>query len=296
MIELYSEDLRQNNVNSARAKLRYNAESYISATLTLLLCLPMSKVALPGLTRGSSTSQDTKANMSLPANKNPFISVGDWTPELLSQIEVKVGDPVETTSDFTRKRNPTFRYWKASVEFKYKEFKSRIIKMNGVDVPYVKATNYGQDFIYARLQKSVGNAIVAAGLPKDLKITTADKRVSSGAEEMWMTINGTAGRIGLVDASGNFDSKDVVAVFNKTQNGIKVNLDVVFNIRLQLVERDRTARDVFTISADCSRASIKAGNVEVEPPAVDGTVPQQQASRNDIASQELIDMFDNLLV
>lgn len=271
-------------------------ENCVSATLTLLLCLPMSKVALPGLTRGSSTSQDTKANMSLPTDKNPFISVGNWTPQLLSQIEVKIGDPVETTSDFTRKRNPTARYWKASVEFRHKEFKSRIIKMNGVDVPYVKATNYGQDFIYARLQKCVGDAIVAAGLPKDLKVTTADKRVSSGAEEMWMTINGTAGRIGLVDASGNFDSKDVVAVFNKTQNGIKVNLDVVFNIRLQLVERDRTARDIFAISADCSRASIKAGNVEVEPPAVDGTVPQQQASRNDIASQELIDMFDNLLV
>lgn len=259
----------------------------------------MSKVPLPGLTKSSKAILND-LNMSqtkFSSNKNPFTTNAKWTPDLLKQISIVIDDPVETTSNFTRQRNPTNRYWKAQVHFEFDKFKQRIIKMADCDVPYIKATNYGSQFIVARLQKAVSDAIVAEALKKNIIITIQDKRAASDDNNWWTTINNIDGRIGTVDNAGQFEPKDLGAIFNKTQEGVKINFDVVLTIKLTTTDkRDKTSRDAFSLVADCSRGALIAVKQDIEAPQVETNIPQQPASKGDIAPQELTELIDQLLI
>lgn len=247
------------------------------------------KVPLPGLTSNYTES------MSLPAGKNPFHSTGKWNPANLKDIIVEIDEIKETTSDFTRKKNPKNRYWKASIKFKFGGYESRIIKMADCDIPFVKATNYGTDYIVARLQKAVGDKIVEEALKHNIIVNLQDKRAASNEHNWWMTINNTNGHIGIVDGSANFEPQDLGNIFAKTESGVKLNLDLVFSIRLTKTDNgDRTTKDVFNLVADCSRGSIKAIKQDIEAPAVEASIPQQPASKQDVAGQELLDAIAEL--
>ncbi|KAF5530701.1 hypothetical protein FNAPI_13495 [Fusarium napiforme] len=235
--------------------------------------------------------------MSLPTNKNPFTSVGKWTQALVDQLDIEIDDIKETTSDFTRKKYPKNRYWKAQIKFKHGQYGIKIVKMNDCDVPYIKSATYGTKYILARLQKVVGDTIAAKALEKDIIVSLQDKRAVSDENNWWVTINNTNGRIGIIDSHGNFDPKDAGAVFAKTEQGMKLNIDLVFSIKLTITDgRDRTTKDAFTLVADCSRGAIQAIRQDIEPPAVEATIPQQAASKSDIASQELCDALDSLML
>ena len=78
------------------------------------------------MARTSDTS-----SQALPKGKNPFGTVSNWTPELLSQIEVVVAEPIETTNDFTKSKKAGARYWSTEVLFKYETYESKVIKMAG---------------------------------------------------------------------------------------------------------------------------------------------------------------------
>ncbi|KAI1906219.1 hypothetical protein LOZ61_006777 [Ophidiomyces ophidiicola] len=256
----------------------------------------MSRVALPGLTATSNSS-----NMSTLAervkDKNPFNSIADWTDDYLKDIEINISDIRETTSDFTRKRNPGHRYWKGMVTFKYKGHTSRILKMAQCPVPYVKITNYGKDFVYASLQKSVCDAIVKSAMTKDIVVTGQDPKVSGSDNEWWATINNLDGRVGVVDSAGNFEAKDLKMIFDKSELGARINFDLIFSIRLTLENgADRKPHDVFRIIPDCSRGAIKAAKQEIEPPNIESQIPQQRAAKIDVADQELMDSLNALLI
>ena len=169
--------------------------------------------------------------------------------------------------------------------------------MAGCEVPFVKSTNYGTDYFYAHLQKPIADAIIAAGMKKDIIVTKSDPKMTAPDSEWWATINGTSGRIGIVDGSGNFHTKDFDQLLKKTEKGVLVNLDLVLTIRLTTSDgADKKPQSAFRIVPDCSRASIKTVNQEVEPPPIDSQVPQQAAARGDIVSQEVLDLLDGLLL
>lgn len=253
----------------------------------------MSKVPLPGL----SNEKQSKMSDPLPKGKNPFNNRGDWTPEQLKQLNITVADLRETTSDFTRKRNPGHRYWKGQIIFKFDGFESRILKMNNCAVPYNKNATYGKDFIYANLQKPVADAIVAACAREEIIATHHDNKLSGTDQDWWATINGTDGRLGTVDQSGDFDPKDMKTVFDRSENGALFNFDLVFSIRLTIEGgRERRPNDSFRIVTDCSRGAVKAINQSIPPPFVESQIPQQKATRTDVASQELLDAIGALSV
>lgn len=263
------------------------------------------RIPLPGLTSEKQPKTNIKAMPSendsktsaLPRNRNPFTTVAEWTPEKLSEIEILIHDLNETTSDFTRKRNPKNRYWKGKVSFKFGEYESNILKMSNCEVPYLKATNYGTDYFIARLQKPVADAIVSAAMKKDILATHVDPRVGASPNEWWMTINGISGRTGVVDSNGNFTPRDLHSILTKTESGVRVNLDLVFSLRLTIEGgQDRKNTNAFRIVPDCSRAAIKAVRQDITPPAVESQIPSQPAAKADVASQELIDALDALLL
>ncbi|KAJ5286584.1 hypothetical protein N7508_011238 [Penicillium antarcticum] len=231
----------------------------------------------------------------LPTGKNPFANRGEWTSDVLKQIDIAVTDFRETTSDFTRKRNPGHRYWRGNVTFKFEGFESRILKMAMCPVPFHKNTTYGKDFIYANLQKPVADAIIKACLKEGIVATHLDKKISGTDRDWWATINNTDGSIGTVDESGDFDVKDLQHIFDATSKGARINLDLVFSVRLTLTDgKERKDNDTFRIIADCSRGAIKAINQDIEPPNVETQIPQQRASKQDIVGQDLLDAINNL--
>lgn len=255
----------------------------------------MSRVALPGL-----ATAENNINMSLTdrvKDKNPFAIVTEWTERYLQDIEIVISDLKETTSDFTRKRNPHHRYWKSNVSFKYKGKESRILKMAQCPVPYFKATSYGKDYVYASLQKPVCDAIIKAAMSKDIVVTGHDPKISGSDNEWWATINNLDGRVGTVDSNGNFEAKDLKMAFDKSELGARINFDLVFSIRLTLENgAERKPHDVFRIVPDCSRGAIKAIKQEIEPPNVETQIPQQGATKADVADQELMDSLNALLL
>jgi len=161
----------------------------------------------------------------------------------------------------------------------------------------MKASNYGADYVYACLQKCVGDAIVAAGMEKDILISLEDAKAASNDTQWWMTINGLGGRVGIVDANGQFESRDLQMILNKTEQGVQINFDLVFSLRLTLENgEDRKNQHAFRIVPDCSRGAIKALRQDIEPPSIDSQIPQQKAVKGDVASQELIDAIDALII
>ncbi|KAL4766738.1 hypothetical protein BDW60DRAFT_201843 [Aspergillus nidulans var. acristatus] len=256
----------------------------------------MSKVALPGLT---ATNNNLNMDLTLSErikDKNPFASVSKWTEKFLDEVTIDISDIKETTSDFTRKRNAGHRYWKGSITFKYKNHSSKILKMSQCAVPFTKASNYGADYVYARLQKPVCDAIIKSAMSKGIVVTGIDPKVSGSDNEWWVTINNIAGRIGTVDAAGNFEAKDFRTALEKSELGALVNFDLTFAIRLTLENNaDRKPHDVFRIVPDCSRGAIKFINQEIEPPSIETQIPQQKATKEDVADQELIDSLNALL-
>lgn len=252
------------------------------------------RVPLPGLTSAMSSQAAAPASA---RSKNLLSTVGEWTPELLSKIEVAVSDIEETTSEFTRRRNPKNRYWRGKIWFKQDGHSSRIIRMYNREVPYVKATNYGSSYVYANLQRCVATHIADACGKKDISVDTNDPKLFGAPEQWWCTINNLDKNIGIVDKDGNFMPKDAATILQKSELGMRVNFDLIFSIRLTVTEgRDRSAADKFRIVPDCSRASIKAINQEIEPPSVETQVPVQKATKADVASQELIDAIEALTV
>lgn len=248
-------------------------------------------VPLPGLVSEQQLYNYTsKMGEKLPTGKNPFTQRGEWPKEILDQIEISVINLRETTSDFTRKRNPGKRYWRGDVNFKFEQFESRILKMANCPVPYHKNPTYGKDFIYANLQKSVGEAIVAACTKEGITATHFDKKISGTDKDWWATINNTDGSIGTVDSNGDFEPKDVQMIFDVTELGARINLDLVFSVRLTLDDgADRKPTDTFRVVTDCSRGGIKAIKQEVPPPQIETQIPQQRAARIDVADQGLLD-------
>jgi hypothetical protein len=68
-----------------------------------------------------------------------------------------------------------------------------------------------------------------------------------------MTINNTKDRIGTIDSQGGFEPKSFSTILQRTELGARINFDVVFNIKLALTDmKDRTSKDIFSLSPDCS--------------------------------------------
>ncbi|KAG5932936.1 hypothetical protein E4U59_007151 [Claviceps monticola] len=184
-------------------------------------------------------------------------------------ISIRLDSDKETTSEFTRKNNPKNRYWKAGVRFV-------------------------EDYAVARLQRGVGEKIVGAAAKQGGIVDMTDKRAVSDEDSWWLTVNNINGRSGCFDKDAVFSQVDLGKIFTKTQQGLKVNLDLVFSIRLTKSEADRTDDDVFNLVADCSRCAIKAMNVDVQAPLLETAILQQRAYRMNIAPTELIDQLNAL--
>ena len=108
----------------------------------------------------------TAASPGAARPRNLIANVGEWNQELISQLEVVITDIEETTSDFTRKRNPKNRYWKAKVNFKQGNHQSRLLRMLGVTEIHgdvLGSARSGYSFTHAALKVGVHVAVAVVG-------------------------------------------------------------------------------------------------------------------------------------
>jgi hypothetical protein len=230
---------------------------------------------------------------------NFFINNGNWSKsDVLNKVSVVIGEISETTSDFTRNKNPNKRYWKASVSFKHEQHTSPIIKFNKAGVPYYKSTNYGTSYVYAMLQPQIAHKIVDAGLAeKGIKIDASDPKISGTSDQWYLTINKVDNNIGVISSNGTFTSKNFAAILQKTEQGAYINFDIYFSLKCTVDgTRDRNAHDTWRIAADCSRGAIIAIREDIPLPIMNVAVPQQKASKEDIAPKELVDELEQLQI
>ncbi|KAL9122216.1 MAG: hypothetical protein Q9187_001233 [Circinaria calcarea] len=273
--------------------LKEEVQSGRNANAVACITVMTEGVALPGLTKNMASTSLPKA-LNTP---NPFESITNWTPELLQHVRIKITTPNETTSEFTRKNNPNNRYWKALVSFSIKDRESRVIKSARALIPYVDNANYGVDFCYATLNRSIGEAIRDAAAKQDINVTLDDARVASNSEQWWMSVNGIKGRVGVIDKDGSFDPKDLAQILKTSERGVMVNMDTAFSLSLSKGEtKARNPQDVFHLKVDCSRAAIKAINQDVDAPATATAIPVQRAAKEDIASEDLMAQLSSLSI
>ncbi|KAF2857432.1 hypothetical protein K470DRAFT_172235 [Piedraia hortae CBS 480.64] len=170
------------------------------------------KVGLPGLSRNMT---DAKPKV----QRNPFETVNNWTKETFGKVEVVIGTISETTSEFTKKKNPTNRYWRAPVSFKLNNFESMVLKQANVAVPYNRGQNYGVDYMYVGMPKFIGTHIENAAVQVD------DDRLNSTDTEWWKTLNNCTDSCGIITRDDNFEPRDLSNAFRATKKGIIVNVD-----------------------------------------------------------------------
>lgn len=267
------------------------------ATDTMTANADSSKVPLPGLARTDKMSKDTAK---IPAGKNPFHTISNWTPELLQQVEIVVDDAVETTNDFTRSKQKAARYWSADVKFRYNdgktEYESGVIKMTNNDIPYIKNESYGGGYFYATCNVNIGNAIRDAAAKKNVQVSTDDEKTMSSSEQWWKTINKAEGRVGILQKDGTFVPKDLHGILVKTESGIRASIDVTVKVKFnsKAGKNFNPNKDVFRIVFDCSRCTIKSLRNPVDPPPLESSVEQAPSSRTDIANDDLINELESL--
>jgi hypothetical protein len=266
------------------------------------LTMTSNKVALPGLTNSkSSTMSEDQVRAQFPKNKNPFHVITNWTPEMLSLVDIDVPEPIETTNDFTRSKQRAARYWSTEVTFNYtdpetnKEYKSGVIKMSDNDIPRIDNQSYGGDYFYATCNKAIGDAIVKAAAKKNIAATTDDEKTVSNENQWWKTINKAKGRMGVLDGSGNFNPKDLHGIMLKTEAGVKGAIDI--SVKLKFNTKDGSNKkpsSQFRLVFDLSRGFIRKLRNDVAPPPLETSVETAPVSKKDIASDELLQELDAL--
>lgn len=244
------------------------------------------------------SAKGTAANKVAEAKKF-FGTNGSWTEDNFKNVKIIVADPKESTNAFTKQTKPNARYWKSGIEFEYKDYKSKVIKMVNVRVPYMGKQNYGSNYIVGELQRIVGEHIVAAALKKDIIVTMDSKDIKYDNDKWWSTVNGVKhDNVGFLTTQGVLEQVELPVLFERSDNkGLIMNLDVYFNIKFSTEDGgDRTSKSKFTISTEISRGYIMDFGVDIEPPATESSIPVQPATKIDVASQELMDKFNKLNV
>lgn len=241
-----------------------------------------------------------KDSNKIPPGKNPFHTINNWTPELLSLIEIVVDTPIETTNDFTRSKQKAGRYWSTEVKFKYNdgknEYESGVIKMTNNSVPYIKNESYGGGYFYATCNKAIGDAIRDAAAKSNIQVATDDEKAISNTEQWWKTINKADGKVGILQDDGTFVPRDLHEILLKTESGVSMSIDVIVKLKFgsKTGKNYNPSKDKLRIILDCSRGIIKGLRNGIEPPPIEASVEQTPVSRTDIATESLLAELESL--
>lgn len=246
----------------------------------------------------SMATPDAKKKRGGPAlhpDKNPFPTMGDWTPGTLSAIEIcfpTLTGKNETTNELTRSTRPEARYWKAPIVFRYGSFTSETMRFNNVHIPHHTGKGYGSSYIYLCLPGFVGEAFAEAG-KRRAPTKVGENSLVPDTERWWKIANNVENAFGIINhTTKKFHAKSLETIFDATNSGISCSVILSFKCKAATTEKEAlrptTAR---TISVEIVRGFINETDINVQMPTrVSREKPKSDpiASSSDVATDALM--------
>lgn len=214
-------------------------------------------------------SPSTRAGGLTPA-KNPFTSMGKWTPQAFQEIDIQfpiLGAKNESTNDLTRDSKPEARYWKAPLKFSYATYTSETIRIDNVHVPYHNGRNYGDGFIYVCLPEFMATRMAEVGKARRPTVT-GENSLQADPNRWWKIANNVTDKIGTISpVDKKFHAKSLSATFEGSGKGVTLSIVARFIIKASTEEKSSlkpttTQRIVLEIE----RGYVGALDVDVQPP------------------------------
>lgn len=241
-----------------------------------------------------SSTSSRPVGPKFPAKANPFDIVGNWE-DFLDKLSVEIPPLQETTSKFTRASNANARYWKSQVKFSSNGHESGSLKMNGCLIPFIEGAKYGGSYYYAILKRAVGEKIVAAAKAVDIPCLLVDpNKFHDDGRNWWSSVSADEKSTGILDADGNFETRDFARILAVSKEGAMLNADLTFYIRTSTdANQDRGPKNVYTISVAANRSYIADIGIDVEAPPL-ASKKGNKASRQDVATDALMSKLNKL--
>lgn len=241
----------------------------------------------------SMESKSTSASLS-PA-KNPFTTMGMWTPNTFKEITLDfpiLNNKCESTNDLTRNTRPEARYWKGPVKFSYASYTSDTVRIANVHIPYHTGRGYGENFVYVCLPGFMADKFAVEGKTRRPTVTN-EPSLMPDSNRWWKIANNITDKVGVLSKEdGLFRAKSLSTIFEGTNKGVTVNLIARFLAKASTDEREQLKPTTpQKVTLEIERAFIEATDVDVEMPRRiprNTTKAEPTALRADIASDSLM--------
>lgn len=240
------------------------------------------------------TSPTSQSSALTPA-KNPFTSMGKWTPQAFQEIDIQF--PVfsvksETTNDLTRQTRPEARYWKETLKFAYATYSSDTIRIDNVHIPYHNGRNYGEGFIYVCLPDFMAPRFSELGKARRPTVT-GENSLQPDSNRWWKIANNVTGKVGTINKKDNkFYATNLSTIFEATGKGVTLNLVAKFLIKASTDDKSPLKPTTpQRVVLEVERGYLEEMDVDVQPPTRVIRTKQKTepvATRSDVASDDLM--------
>lgn len=199
------------------------------------------------------------------ADAIPRVKFSPW-------LSGRIAGLTETTSDFTKAKNPRTRYWKGAVEFKAGDDKwAKIVTFPAASIPGNPGQNnaYGATYVYFGLPIEM-RAVIDKIIRDDGRTPDIDERRIVPDNACWWKISNEVSHIAGLLVGEELKWLKATDIFAKTnQAGFKANLTVTFDVRAKTEDLGELRSDTpFTVSANIVRGIITSVGEDVNRPTL----------------------------
>ncbi|POS84126.1 hypothetical protein EPUL_005077, partial [Erysiphe pulchra] len=222
---------------------------------------------------------DKKAvNLEQEISINPFDLIGSWDNRAIEDILVTFSE-MELTHDIVGKSQPSDQYWSSSIELSKACYRSKIMRIDNVSIPYSSEKEYGHNYIYICLPEII-EKLIKTNAAKKFKNVVGSK-YHGEAGEWWKPAYKIKGVFKATDKNQIHMPVSVEKILNYTKMGVRANLLIEFSIKRTIFSMENV------ILVKIISAFITAIGVDIKPPTPLGIIPGQPMPQ-DIISDDIM--------
>lgn len=219
------------------------------------------------------------------------------------QVEVLEPNVLETTNDFTKKRNPTNRHWKGAVFYKSGGNTYEFMRVRDVVVTTNPTSNadYGKDYVYIGIPDFVRKGLQKA-IGAHVNVNLLDPKFEP-SERWWVVVNSIADLACISNASDELTPTSVDSILSETGKPFKITCDLTLDISFKTTDGARlrsSSSPTYGVAVDAVCGTVTDLNVDEEPPKIAwsfGTKISQEDlifSKKDVTPGHVFELFRRL--
>lgn len=260
-------------------------------TVTQKTSTPRTAARSPQVLSAPPSSDDSSPR--LDPHVDPFPMNGKWDPATLAAINIHfptLNSRSETTNELTRSTAPEKRFWRGHISFSYLNFRSDVLRIEGVHIPLMQGPRYGTEYLYASCPRCIGDALANAG--KSVRPTRIDEAsLCPDSARWWKALDGVSNTFGSIDErTKRFFPRSLATIFEGTNRGVTVNLLARFVVKASTEDRSALRWDTAqSVSVEVICAYYVALDVDVQGPTKtkrSGPPRDAPATRNDVLDND----------